>query len=65
MLCGLVWLTVFPLAASRAAFQASLEFSPVVVPILSAMCRMYAHLASRTAMLWRLVASLMVGMRGR
>lgn len=40
MLCGLVWFTAFPLAASRTAFQASLESSPVVVPILSAMCRM-------------------------
>ena len=58
MLCGLVWFTELPLDASRTAFHASLEFSPVDVPILSARCRMYAPLASRTAMFRRLVANL-------
>ena len=56
-----VWVGVFtelPLDAAWTAFHASLEFSPVVVPILLAKCRMYVPLASLTAMFQRFVANL-------
>ena len=62
MLCGLVWFTELPFDASGTAFHASLEFSPVVVPILSARCHMYAPLASLTAMFQHLVANLILAM---
>ena len=58
MLCRLVWFTELPLDAAWTTFHVSLEFSLVVVPILSAKCRMYVPLASLTAMFRRLVANL-------
>ena len=62
MLCGLVWLTELPLDAALTVFHASLEFSLVVVPILSAKCLVYAPLASLIAMFQHLVANLILAM---
>jgi hypothetical protein len=60
MLCRLVWFTELPLDAAWTTFHVSLEFSLVVVPILSAKCRMYIPLASLMAMFQRLVANLIL-----
>ena len=57
MFCLVVWLAEFPRAVSFTAFHRSLEFSPDSVPILFAMCLMYLHFASLTAMLRSFVAS--------